>query len=155
MEMMMKPTDQHRKLEKFSGTWIGEETIYPSPWDTKGGKAKSRQTGKVDLDGFFAIVDYQQERDGKTSYRGHGVYGYDGNRKQYAMFWFDSMGMIAPEPAWGQWEGDTLSFQSKSPMGQGRYSYKFNSDGSVDFKIENSQDGKSWKPFLDAKYRRG
>src|SRR5713226_4309823 len=84
MDMMMKPTEQHRKLEKLAGTWVGEEKMYPGPWDPKGGKAKSRQTARVDLDGFFVITDYQQERDGKTSYRGHGVYGYDANRKQTA-----------------------------------------------------------------------
>jgi len=154
MDMMMKPTEQHRKLEKLAGTWIGDEKMYPGPWDPKGGKAKSRYTARVDLDGFFVITDYQQERDGKTSYRGHGVYGYDANRKQYAMFWFDSMGPVSAEPAWGKWEGDSLTFESKSPMGQGRYIYKFNSDGTYDFRIENSQDGKTWMPLIDGKYRR-
>ena len=154
MEMMMKPTEEHRKLEWLAGTWVGEEKMYPGPWDPKGGTAKSRQTGRVDLDGFFIIVDYQQERDGKINYRGHGVYGYDPNRKQYAMFWFDSMGPVSAEPAWGKWEGDSLTFESKSPMGHGRYIYKFNTDGSYAFRMENSQDGKSWKPFLDAKFRR-
>src|SRR5215472_2647983 len=142
--MMMKPVEEHRKLENFVGKWIGEETLKPSPWDPKGGKAKARLTSKLDLDGFFLITDYQQERDGKVSYRGHGVYGYDSNRKQYAMFWFDSMGMVGAEPAWGKWEGDTLTFESKSPMGLGRYTFKFNSDGSHEFRIDNSQDGKSW-----------
>jgi hypothetical protein len=154
MDMPPKLTEEHRKLEKFAGTWTGEETIQPSPWDPKGGKAKSKQTARMDLDGFWVIIDYQQEREGKVSYRGHGVYGYDPNRKQYAMFWFDSIGMVGAEPAWGKWEGDTLTFESKSPMGWGRYTYKFKTDGSQEFRIDNSPDGKNWKPFLEGKYRK-
>ena len=30
---MPEPGEQHRALQALAGTWAGEETLYPSPWD--------------------------------------------------------------------------------------------------------------------------
>ena len=71
---MGKPNEHHKKLETMVGNWSGEETMHPSPWCPDTTKAKSRVVTKMDLDGFFLVTDYVQEKDGKVSYRGHGVY---------------------------------------------------------------------------------
>ena len=39
MEMPKVGTEQKRLNELFSGTWRGEEKLYPSDWDPKGGTA--------------------------------------------------------------------------------------------------------------------
>ena len=70
------------------------------------------------------------------------------------MHWFDSMGCDPGAPAVGTWEGNRLSFQSKHEMGHGRYTYEFVGKDSYTFKLEHSQDGKSWMPFMDATYKR-
>lgn len=150
---MPKLTEQHRKLERLVGTWMGEETIHPMPWD-KGGKATSRWSAHLDLDGFWLISDYQQTRNGQPSYRGHGVFGFDPDRKQYSMYWFDTMTTGTTEPMFGTWEGDVLTFQSKSPQGWNRQTFRFTAEGSYRFTIENSQDGKRWTPFIEATFRR-
>lgn len=150
---MPQVTAEHKKLAALAGNWTGEEKMFPSPWDSKGGTAMGRSTGKVDLDGFFVVTDYQQERDGKVTYRGHGVYGWDKDNG-YTMYWFDSMGSPVNAPAKGTWEGNVLTFQSDSPMGKGRYVYTFEDEDRHTFRIENSQDGKSWMPFMEAHYRR-
>ena len=80
---MPKPTPQHRKLEAFAGTWTGQEKMLPSPWDPKGGDARGAITSRMDLDGMYLVSDYTQERDGKITYRGHGVIGYDPKRESY------------------------------------------------------------------------
>src|SRR5437899_4556531 len=118
MEMQM-PTvqEEHRKLKALSGKWIGEEKLLPSPWDPKGGPATGKIETRVDLDGFFLISDYVQERGGKVCYRGHGVFGWDNSEKCYTMAWFDSMGSPCGAPARGRWEGNTLTFEQRTPMG--------------------------------------
>ena len=50
MKTMPTLTEHHKKLEKFAGTWLGEETLHPSPWEPKGGKATAKQTARIDLD---------------------------------------------------------------------------------------------------------
>ena len=74
---MPKPTKHHEKLAAMVGDWTGEETMHPSPWDPKGGTATSRTSTRLELDGFFLVTDYVQERGGRVSYRGHGVVGWD------------------------------------------------------------------------------
>jgi len=152
---MPKPQDEHRKLKTLTGSWVGEETIYPSPWDPQGGPAKSKFQARADMDGFFVLADYVEERGGQVAYRGHGVYGYDPQTKAYTMHWFDSMGSGSPAPARGRWEGDRLSFEATSPMGQSRYSYRFESDDRYTFTIESSQDGgKTWNKMMDGRFTR-
>jgi len=154
MMEMPRPMDEHRKLKALAGNWIGEEKLYPSPWDAKGGEAASRFQARVDLDGFFVIADYVQERGGRAGYRGHGVFGYDPQQKRYTMHWFDSMGSGTPAPAPGKWEGSRLTFEGSHPMGRSRYTYDFEGESSYAFTIESSQDGKSWSKFLEGKYTR-
>ena len=151
---MPAPAEQHRKLQALSGTWVGEEKLYPSPWDQAGGTATGRIEARPGLDGFFVISDYQQERGGQVTYRGHGVYGYDTQTGRYTMSWFDSMGMSAGAPALGVWEGNVLTFANQTPMGHSRYIYTFQSEGRHTFRMEHSQDGKAWSPFMEATYTR-
>src|SRR4051794_16502855 len=120
---MPKPQAEHTKLAQLAGTWEGEETLSASPWGP-GGKAFGRYTMRSDLDGFFVIQDYVEERDGKVSFRGHGVFGFDSNAKQYTWYWVDSMGGPA-DPARGSWNGDTMIFTSKNPQNEGRYTWRF------------------------------
>ena len=44
MHEMPKPSEQHRKLHRFAGNWVGEEKLTPSPWGP-GGPALGRLTG--------------------------------------------------------------------------------------------------------------
>ena len=151
---MPQVTEQHRKLYALAGSWTGEEKMFPSPWDPKGGMATGRSQTRVDLDGFFVVCDYVQERDGKVTYRGHGVYGWDAKEECYTMHWFDSMGGNGTPPAKAKWEGNTLAFASQSMMGHSRYVYLFEGDGRYTFRIEHSRDGKDWSTFLMAHYTR-
>ena len=82
---MPKASDGHRKLEKIAGRWEGEETMYPSPWDPKGGKAIGRINSRVALNGFALINDYEQERDGAITFTGHGVFTYDPKADVYSL----------------------------------------------------------------------
>ena len=152
---MPKPGPEHEKLAKaLSGSWIGEETLSPSPWGP-GGPATGRSEIRTSLDGFWLIQDYTEEKDGHRVYAGHGVYGYDANRKKYVWNWFDVMGNVAPSASLGDWEGNTLTFLSESPMGKGRYVFVFR-DGEYDFSIENQFPGATdWTLFMKGTYRRG
>ena len=154
MHGMPTVLNEHKKLLALAGKWTGEEKIHPSPWDPKGGTATSRIESRADLDGFFVISDYVEERNGQVSYRGHGVFGYDANEKCYTMNWFDSMGACSPEHSRGKWEGNTLMFQQKGPMGHSRYTYLFEGEGRYTFRIDQSQDGKQWAPFMEGRYTR-
>jgi hypothetical protein len=64
------------------------------------------------------------------------------------------MGSIPSGPTRGHWEGDSLTFQDRTPQGFTRYLYRFEANGRYTFRLENSPDGEQWTPFIEATYRR-
>ena len=150
---MPKPTQEHEKLYVLAGEWEGDETMYASPMGP-GGTATGKMKARVDIDGFYVISDYIQERDGAVRYRGHGVFGYDAGTHEHTWYWVDSMGFPSV-PSRGKFAGDTLVFTSSFPHGMGRYTYRFEGTDVHHFSIENSFDGgTTWSKFMDAKYSR-
>ena len=150
---MPKPTPQHEKLATFAGSWEGEEVLHPSPWSPQRREAIGRFEGRMGVDGMFLVTDYEEERDGKIFFRGHGVYGWDAKRERYTMYWFDSMG-FSPNETLGVWEGNTLRFSNRSEHGHSRYSYEVRDADSYRFTIENSRDGETWSLLMEGTYRR-
>lgn len=150
---MPKPGPGHEKLASFTGTWSGEETMHPSPWDPKGGKANATTSGRVICDGFYVAGDYEQKRGGQVTFRGHSVIGFDDKTQEVVMHWFDSMGMGA-ELFRGKWKGDVLTLQSRSPMGHARLTYDFQEQGTLRTRMEMSQDGAQWAPMFDGAYHK-
>ena len=151
---MPKAGEEHRRLHALVGEWVGDETLSPSPWGP-GGKAVGRSSCRLDLDGFWVVQDYVEEKDGQVTFRGHGLFGWDAQAKEYCWYWVDSMGFVPASPSRGQWEGDTLTFRSSSPRGQSRYTYRFAADGSYQMRIENSFDGgQTFATFMEGTYRR-
>jgi len=84
---MPKPTPGHAKLEKLDGRWEGEETMSPSQWDPKGGVATGRSNGRVALDGFALVTEYEQERAGAITFSGHGVMTFNPQTSRYGSAW--------------------------------------------------------------------
>jgi hypothetical protein len=150
---MPKPTEQHEKLKRLAGQWQGEEKMYPSDWDPKGGVATGRQSTRVSLDGFAVVSDYEQERDGRITYSGHAVWTYDAKEKQYLMHWFDSMGS-PPEVFKGDFQGDVLTVISHGGPMNARMTYDFSQGSKLKSKMEMSPDGKNWNTFFDATYEK-
>ena len=151
---MPTPTEHHRKLHRLAGQWIGEEMLQPSPWGP-GGPAVGRISSQVAVDGMFVTSDYVEEKEGKVTFRGHSVFGWDPSSKTVTWYWFDSMGSNPPSPARGIWDGETLMLSVTNPGAEGRYTYRFEGDDRYVFDIQNSFDGgKTWVKFMEGVYRR-
>ena len=150
---MPTPSAGHRKLEKIAGHWEGEENMYPSPWDPKGGIAIGRIKSRVALNGFALINDYEQERDGKVAFSGHGVFTYDPKEEGYTLTWFDCMG-VPPEVFKGQFEGDVLKLAHGGPGMHVRLTYDSSESGFLSISMEMSQDGSAWSRLFDGRLKR-
>ncbi len=151
---MPRPTEQHDRLKRLVGTWIGTETMYPSPWDPNGGVSDARIENRAALDGFNVVQDYEQSRDGKVTFRGHGVMGFNAHADQYYMHWFDSMG-TPPNEFVGAWEGDELELTNENPMGKSRTVFDLSGpENAYAFKMEFCPHGGEWAPLMSGTYRK-
>jgi len=153
MAWIAQPSPDHLKLHRFAGTWTGEETLSPSPWGP-GGPASGRITGRIVCDGFFVVSDYEEEKDGRITFRGHSVYGWDAKRQVVTWYWVDSMGTPPAQAVTGKWDGDTLVLTQEHPEGHSRFTYKFQGDDLYDFTIEGMREGKPWETMMKGSYRR-
>jgi len=151
--LMPKTTEAHRRLEKLVGDWVGEETVHPSPFDPKGGPAVGRVSNRLALEGFAVVQDYEQERNGAITFRGHGVFRFDAAEAVYTLHWFDSMGM-APNLFRGSFENEVLSLTCREAEGHSRGIFDFREPGHYSFQMEVSPDGKQWFPSLEGRYAR-
>jgi hypothetical protein len=153
MSWMPQPTADHLKLHRLAGTWVGAETLSPSPWGP-GGPAIGRIEGRVICEGFFVATDYEEEKDGRISFRGHSVYGWDPTRQVVTWYWVDSMGTPPAQAATGRWSGDELVLTQDFPEGHSRYTYRFHGEDRYDFAIEAMREGKPWEKLMEGSYQR-
>jgi len=151
---MPQPTEAHKRLELIAGNWVGTDTMHPSPWAPEGSTAEGRSNIRMALGGYAAIGDYEQSREGKTTFTGHSVYGYDPKEDCYVLTWFDCMAGAA-EIFRGNFEGDVLTMSSQTGDGRtSRFTADYSEPGVVLTKMEMSEDGENWKPLMDSEYRR-
>jgi len=150
---MPQPTEHHQRLHGFAGTWRGRETMHPSHWEPGGAEAEGVSVGRVALNGFVVVLDYEQLRGGERVFEGHGVYWWDPEARAVVLTWWDCMGM-APDVFRGRWEGDALTLRAHNSMGHWRSTYALPSEGSLTSRMEVSQDGETWTTLFDGRYRR-
>lgn len=150
---MPKPTDEHRALERLVGTWSGEERLHPSPWDPQGGTAVGRVENRLALDGFAVLQHYEQERNGAVGFRGLGVFRFDSGTREYVFHWFDNMG-TPPNEYRGGYDDGVWTLDSRNPAVSSRAVFDFREKNAYRFRMEVSQDGEQWNPFMEGTYRR-
>lgn len=105
------------------------------------------------LEGFAVISDYEQVRDGRTTFSGHGVYTYSPDTDEICLHWFDSMGS-PPEVFTGGFDGEVLTLSHEGPRMHVRLIRDVTEGGVMAGRMEMSPDGQTWRTLYDSKYRR-
>lgn len=149
---MPKPGDAHARLHALAGQWGGEETVHPAPWEPAGGSATAFIHNRIVLNGFAVVQEYEQYRDGKPTFSGHGLFWWDAAASQYVMTWIDSM-MGVPANFRGTFDGDVLRLLNTMPQGGfARCSFDCGMPGEYVFLMEVSLDGETWTPAMEGAY---
>jgi hypothetical protein len=146
-----KPAPEVKKLGYFAGDWTTEGEMKPGPWGA-GGKMTGTSHCSWMQGGFFLVC--RDEASGAMGrMHGLGVMGYDAASKTYTWNGFNSMG--ENEHASGSVEGKTWTYTNESMMNgkmvKGRYTITETSPTSYDFKMETSEDGKTWNAMMEGK----
>jgi uncharacterized protein DUF1579 len=110
-----KPGPEHALLAKMAGSW--EATVKEASMDPKTPPTTSKGT-EVDrmVGGLWLVSDFNSEMGGK-SFSGHGVLGYDTDKKKYVSVWVDTMSTSAAMGE-GSYDAATnkLTMMSKTKM---------------------------------------
>jgi hypothetical protein len=147
-------TPDHKRLAAFAGEWNGEEVIAPSRWREEAGPAQATVSARVELDGFYVVQEYRQEKDGRTTFRAQGLFTFDREDRLTKLFWFDSLGYVPQGPASGVWRDDTLILLRPSLRGAARHIYRFTGADAYEHQIQFSPDNEGWSEVLSGTYRR-
>jgi hypothetical protein len=148
MSWSPKPSKEHGVLTRLAAQWEGPVQLHASAWGPSrvtGARVKAR----VALDGFYAVMEYEQEQQGWT-YQALGVFGYDRGLRAYTMHWFDNPGEVPREPAIGTWDGERLVFETSDADGRGRFTFHLPEPGRGSLFIERDFHGPKLKPYLHA-----
>jgi hypothetical protein len=150
---MPKPSIEHNRLQCLVGAWEGAEKIHPSSMVPIGGKAIGRVINRFGVDGFAIFHDYEQERNGKPDFHGHGVIIWNNREQCYIMFWFHST-PLPPTFLKGTLINDIMVLQSEDTLTKVRITWDFQRGDRYLSRIETSPDGEEWSPFVEATYYR-
>ena len=154
---MPRPNEHHQAMSRLAGTWDGEDVMHPTPWEPQGSTTPARSVNRMAVDGFVLLRDYQQMRDGKATFSGHGVHSYDPQEGCHVLHWFDSFGM-APNIFKGHFSDNILTMISEESGDDAprriRLTYDLATPGKLTSKLEVSLDGENWSAFLDGVYSR-
>jgi Protein of unknown function (DUF1579) len=81
-----QPTDEHKWLAEGAGKWKAVGKIHTGPDQTV--PMEGIQTNTMQQGGLWQIIDYKENSGG---FAGHGVSGYDTEKKKFVSVWVDSM----------------------------------------------------------------
>ena len=88
MPEMPKPGPEQEHFKQEVGTWDVEIKSWMGPGEPT--VTKGKETNRM-LGEFWLISDFEGNMFG-SKFSGHGVYGYDSQKKQYIGQWYDSFG---------------------------------------------------------------
>jgi len=94
-----QPGAEHEVLRKQVGTWDATVEMSPGP-GAPPLVSQGVETNSL-LAGMWLVTQFKSEMGGMT-FEGHGVSGWDANKKKYTSSWVDTMssGMSLGEAAW-------------------------------------------------------
>lgn len=96
-----KPGKEHSILkQQFEGAW--DAVSRHEGKEGKAAESKGTETVKSDFGGYWMMIDYKGEMDGKP-FRGHGMMGFDPMKKKYLLSWIDN---VTPFATWAEGEAD-------------------------------------------------
>lgn len=148
-----KPDPELKKLHVWLGDWTVEGKYKPGPLGP-GGKFTAEYTGQMILGGFF-FQDRYTEKGAMGETRALGIEAYDPVNKNFVSNYYYSTGSRFSGVL--TVSGNTFTWEGKFVVGGKQYQFKCPLIFAADLmsgteRGEISADGKTWTPFLEAKW---
>jgi len=157
----MTPSDVHKMMSSWSGTWTGDVTMWHEP-GMPPEKSKSTSQNKMVMGGRYQVSNHTGNMMGMP-FEGMSTLAYDNAKKVFINTWIDNMGsgMMVMEGPWDE-ASKTITLKGKvvDPVaGNGkqmeiRETFKIIDDNTQMMEMfGNGPDGKEFK-MMEIKYTR-
>ena len=116
----VKPGAELKMLERMVGTWDAVTTMHGMP------PSKGVETNRL-MGGLWVVSEFTGDMGGQK-FEGHGLYGYDPDKKKYVGVWVDSQTTSVTISEGGlSADGKTLTLtgEMKNPIGDGMVTINF------------------------------
>jgi hypothetical protein len=155
----MTPSDIHKMLASWDGTWNTEMTMYMPGAPPQ--KAMGKSVNKTIMKGLHQTSTYSGDMMGQP-FEGRGTLSYDNHKKVFQSSWVDNMtsGMMKGEGTWDD-ASKTITIKGKMMDGETKREIDYRQTQKI---IDNNNqlmemwgtgpDGKEMK-FFEIKYTRG
>ena len=145
-----QPTEEHKALEAWVGTWSGQGEMKPGPFGPGGAMSWTEECSWFE-DGGFHVICRSQGTGAMGESKGIGIIGYHAEKKVYTHYGVDSSGWASYSE--GTRTGDTWTLQSEEMMGGmtffGRATMTMTSPSTMRFTYEMSEDGSTWTVMME------
>jgi len=115
----VKPGSEQKVFQRMVGTWDATTVMQGSP------ASKGVETDRM-MGGLWLVAEFKGDMGGQP-FEGHGIYGYDPDKKKYVGAWIDTQstsiqfqeGTLSPDG-----NSMTMTGEIKNPMGAGMVTIK-------------------------------
>lgn len=147
--------EETKQLAYLVGTWEGEATFTFMGQESTG---KATFTAKMGVGGRFLVAEHSYDMPGLGAMHGLQIIGYDGAKKEWASWWYDSSEFGNMEMR-GSMSDGVMSLIGKPTEIEGmgvvtmRSESKRVSDTRMELKLLMKQ-GEQWKPMMAVTYNK-
>jgi hypothetical protein len=145
------PSPEQKRLDVFVGTWSGSGKMEKSPFGDEGATT-STMTCAWYTGGYHLVCD-SEDSGPMGKLKGHSLYGYHPDKKQYITFGIDSTGFGGAGIA--KVDGSNWTFEGNDTVGGKpiwfRTAVRLITPKELTWKSDYSEDGKTWKMMGEGK----
>ena len=119
MPQAPKPLKEHEFLKNFEGAWDFAAKFTMAP-GAPAMESKGVQVDRMTAGGLWLIIDAMEDKK-EAPFHGHGMVGYDPEKKKFISVWVDNHGMkFEMAEGTADLEGKTLTMESEMPGPDGK-----------------------------------
>jgi hypothetical protein len=116
LQDLPKPAPEHGWLRQFEGTWETKSKFVMDPSQPPS-EGKGTATYRMICDGLWLVGDYHGEMTGLGKFSGHGILGYDLEKKKFIGCWVDNF-ITRFDFSEGEGSEKSIALVTETPQGK-------------------------------------
>ena len=109
-----RPTSEHNRMTRAEGVWDASVEISVGPPGTPPQLSKAVETNRLCCGGLWLVTEFKSNS-GSAPFEGHGITGYEPEKKKYVSTWIDS-DLTSPMVSEGAYDAAGMTLTLRGSM---------------------------------------